>query len=147
MFPHLCCVSLLQWDEWGYPPSTSNTDFRAQDLTADVFLTSVVGAVVSILATIIPRCFCCMKPLANRCWVSQNSLDCAEKIGSVWQESVELAAQRGPHCTWPKEPLDLQSPPCTLRYMLGSKAHAKKFQLQRKALPSVICVDDHLDPR
>ncbi|CAE7945772.1 unnamed protein product [Symbiodinium necroappetens] len=76
------------------------------DLTADVFLTSVVGAVVSILATIIPRCFCCMKPLANRCWVSQNSLDCAEKIGSVWQESVE--------------------------YMLGSKAHAKKFQLQRK---------------
>ena len=31
--------------------------------------------------------------------------------------------------------------PCTLRYMLGSKAHAKKFQLQRKALPSVICPD------
>ncbi|CAE7359026.1 unnamed protein product [Symbiodinium natans] len=76
------------------------------DLTADVFLTSVVGAVVSILATIVPRCFFCVPPLANRVWVPPNALDCAQRLGSIWEESVE--------------------------YMLGSKASAKKFRLEKK---------------
>ena len=69
----------------------SGVNIWSNDLVPDILLTSVVGAVISILATIIPRIFFCMTPLANRVWVSRNSLACAQQIGDVWKESIECA--------------------------------------------------------
>ena len=77
------------WSLGAFGDLFSRPSLQAQDLVADVFLTSVVGAVVSILATCVPRVFCCMPPLANRVWMAQNSLEVAERIGSVWKESGE----------------------------------------------------------
>ena len=73
----------------GFLEDMSGVNIWSNDLVPDILLTSVVGAVISILATFIPRIFFCMRPLANRVWASQNSLACAEHIGSVWKESIE----------------------------------------------------------
>ncbi|CAE7641556.1 unnamed protein product [Symbiodinium sp. CCMP2456] len=84
----------------------SGVNIWSNDLVPDILLTSVVGAAISILATIIPRIFFCMTPLANRVWVSRNALACAQQIGDVWKESID--------------------------YLCGDKSSAKKYQLQRK---------------
>ena len=70
----------------------SGVNIWSNDLVPDILLTSVVGAVISILATIIPRVFFCMTPLANRVWVSRNSLACAQQIGDVWKRKHRVWA-------------------------------------------------------
>ncbi|CAJ1375844.1 unnamed protein product [Effrenium voratum] len=76
------------------------------NLVSDIMVTTMFGALISILATIIPRILVCLPPLANRVWIPENCKACADSICDVWLECIN--------------------------YLCGPEPSAKKFQLQRK---------------
>jgi len=73
---------------------------------ANVFWTTIIGVIISIIATIFPRACFCRAPLLNRLWMLTNSIAVAESVGNVWAECIE--------------------------YFCGDQQSAKRYQLEKK---------------
>ncbi|CAE8618873.1 unnamed protein product [Polarella glacialis] len=79
---------------------------QLQDDIPLVFFTTLFGALIAILATLVPLVFLCQPPLLNRHYILKDGPVIANAIGEIWGESIE--------------------------YLCGNQRTSRRFQIMHK---------------